>query len=411
MIYRLLLTLAAPILIGALVLRVLRRRESWRDLGARLGLRRCDAALWLHGASNGELMAARPLIRALSERFSDSRILVTCNTITARRMVQGWDLPNVCAELAPLDLRWSLRGRAHAASLRAFVLLEADFWPNRQAVLARRGIPALLVGGRMSARSARSWGRFGGLGRAVMGSFAQVWPQSEPARDVLMQLGVADAAMADVLDLKAAYDAGHTPVAKGLERSTTWLAASTHEGEDALVLQAHAIARRTLPGLRLILAPRHPKRGDALADMVRSKGFSLARRSADEPPGGDVYLADTMGEMDLWYASSFACFVAGSVVPKGGHTPFEPLSHGCAILHGPHTETFAGIYADLDTAGGAELIHDADELAHALVALTDQSVAAHRTAQARQVIAQRSAPAQSIAEIVQTLENLAFRDT
>jgi len=289
-------------------------------------------------------------------------------------MVQGWDLPNVCAELAPLDLRWSLRGRAHAASLRAFVLLEADFWPNRQAVLARRGIPALLVGGRMSARSARSWGRFGGLGRAVMGSFAQVWPQSEPARDVLMQLGVADAAMADVLDLKAAYDAGHTPVAKGLERSTTWLAASTHEGEDALVLQAHAIARRTLPG-------------------------------------GDVYLADTMGEMDLWYASSFACFVAGSVVPKGGHTPFEPLSHGCAILHGPHTETFAGIYADLDTAGGAELIHDADELAHALVALTDQSVAAHRTAQARQVIAQRSAPAQSIAEIVQTLENLAFRDT
>jgi 3-deoxy-D-manno-octulosonic-acid transferase len=148
-----------------------------------------------------------------------------------------------------------------------------------------------------------------------------------------------------------------------------WLAASTHAGEDAIILEAHQLARTQIRGLRLILAPRHPKRAGEILQIAQGLGLSMIQRShggtLDDP--GDVFLADTLGEMDIWYTASTSCFIAGSLVPKGGHTPFEPAAHGCALIHGPHVENFAEIYAALHDADAAIRVDSADTLAQAVI--------------------------------------------
>lgn len=409
--YRLLLSLAAPILIGALLLRVLKGRETWEDFKQRLGHGRGPfdgPVLWVHGASNGELTAARMLLERLAARFPDLRICVSCNTTSAREMVQGWQMAHVHAQLAPLDLRWCLNRFLAAHKPQAFVLLEADFWPNKQLILSRSGIPAVLVEGRMSRKSAAMWTRFSGLSRPVFDSFSKIWPQSRAAQTRLCALGIAPERFGAVLDLKARYNAKAMQPHPGFERARTWLAASTHDGEDEIILDAHQIALKTHRDLHLILAPRHPKRGNAIAAMITARGFEVARRSRDQAPEGSVYLADTLGEMPLWYVSCFACFVAGSLVPKGGHTPFEPIAHGAAVIHGPHTDNFADIYDALNTAQAAHQVSDAQSLACAVLDLARPGAAQAAAERATKAANTSQNGNHDTHEIEQALENLAF---
>lgn len=160
-------------------------------------------------------------------------------------------------------------------------------------------------------------------------------------------------------DLMAAYP-----------RARTWLAASTHEGEEETVIAAHLKARTAEPGLRLILAPRHPARGDKVAALLQGAGLEIARRSRGEI-GAEVLLADTMGEMALWYRLAGRVFIGGTLTDRGGHTPFEPAAFGAALLHGTDVANFARPFAQLDKAGAARRIADADGLAEALTALGD----------------------------------------
>jgi 3-deoxy-D-manno-octulosonic-acid transferase len=159
-------------------------------------------------------------------------------------------------------------------------------------------------------------------------------------------------------------------------RAATLLAASTHEGEEAVVLDAFARARAQRPDLRLILAPRHPRRRDAVEAAIRAAGLAFATRSRGAEPAADipVYLADTLGEMDRWYAGAGMTFVGGSLVPLGGHTPFEPAAHGSAILTGPHVANAAPAYAALLAEGGALAVTDAESLARAILRLADPAV-------------------------------------
>ena len=156
-------------------------------------------------------------------------------------------------------------------------------------------------------------------------------------------------------------------------RADTLLAASTHDGEDAIVLDAFVAARAARPGLRLILAPRHPRRRDAIEAEIARRGLGFATRSRGQQPGAGlpVYLADTMGEMDLWYRAAGLCFVGGSLTDNGGHTPFEPAAHGAVILHGPHVANSAPAYAALASAGASIVVTDAATLATAIGSLAD----------------------------------------
>lgn len=381
--YRLLLTLLTPVLALWLALRLLRGQEGLADLRERLGgggpvTDPGDAVFWLHGASNGELTSARSLIEALLARDSALSLVVTSNSRTGRDMVRGWGLPRLTARLAPLDLRICLGRFLDAQRPRALLLLEGDLWPNRMVVAAARGLAVVAISARISERSARQWQLvLPGATRAMMGALGWLSPQDAASAERFRALGLPAQALAPQLSLKstvalAAPDPGAVAALTGLlPRDRTVLAASTHAGEEALVIAGFCAARARQPGLRLILAIRHPARSDEVAALLAAAGLAFRTRSKGEAPAGDapVYLADTLGEMPLWYTLAGACFVGGSLVDKGGHTPFEPAQFGCAILHGPHLRNFAEAYAALDAADGAIAVATAEDLGQALTTL------------------------------------------
>jgi len=331
----------------------------------------------LHGASNGELTSARPLIAALLDRVPDLRLLITANSLGGRDLVRGWALARTAVTLAPFDQAGTVARFLDTARPVALVMIENEIWPNRLELCAARGIPVLVAGARLSSASARAWGRFPRLARRLMSAIRWAAPQDEASRARLIALGLAPDRLGPVLTLKSVPEQTDGAPA-GPARAQTLLAASTHAGEDEVVLDAVVAARATLPGLRLILAPRHPHRRDRIEALIRARdlGFATRSRGAGPAEGLPVYLADTLGEMERWYRMAGMTFVGGSLVEKGGHTPFEPAAHGSAILHGPHWTNFAPAYGALAAGQGAVEVADADDLAAAILALADPAAQA-----------------------------------
>ena len=346
--------------------------------------------IWLHGASNGEVTAARGLIETLLARLPGVEILVTTNTRTAREMVAGWGLARTQARLAPFDQIGLVRAFLDRQRPLALVMIENELWPNRMCECARRGLPILVIGGRMSPRSRRLWHRLPRLIAPLMAAIRWLAPQDDLSRRAFVALGLSPDRLGPNLVLKAAVSARQPQTALPYARANTLLAASTHEGEEAVVLDAFAALLPQHPGLRLILAPRHPQRRDQIAALIRDRALSHSLRSRGQDPDAttQVYLADTMGEMAIWYPAAGLCFVGGSLAPRGGHTPFEPVAHGAVILHGPSLQNFADAYRALDRSGGALCVQGADSLAHALAALIgDADAQAAIAAQARTALA------------------------
>lgn len=389
LIYRIVLTCLAPLLIFALALRVLRRRESSRDFFERLGIANAPrpADIWVHAASNGELTSARPVLLGLLDSDPNLRLYVTCNSTTGKNLVSTWAHPRITVRLAPLDFGWAYRRLIKRLGLQAYFLIEADFWPARLRAFDRAGVACALIGGRMSERSFSGWQRFPALARDTFRSFAMISPQDRASAQRFTKLGAQ--CVGEVFSLKALIPQTR-PALRHEERIGHWLAASTHKGEDETLLRAHALAAKQLPDLRMILAPRHPARGAEIAELASSLGLNAARRSegVDLNANFDVLIADTLGEMQEWYAASYACFVAGSLVEKGGHTPFEPAAQNCALLHGPHIENFAEVYAALDAGKGALCLSAAQDIADALVSLRAPSAAQARRDAAHAVLEQ-----------------------
>jgi 3-deoxy-D-manno-octulosonic-acid transferase len=385
-----LLTLAAPVW-GLLALwRLAVGRERREHLGERLGGGGAPVAggpvVWMHAASVGEVTAARALAEALLQREARLRLLVTTNTLTGRAAAAGWGNPRVTARLAPVDTRWAGLRVMVAWQPAALIVVENEVWPNRIALARARRMPVLLAGARLSARSAARWRWLPGLMRGVLEGLDHVAAQDPESAARLVELGLAESRLGHELNLKSLVQpqrvdpAAAAPFA-GMARRTTVLAASTHPGEEAQVLAAFVWARARRPSLRLILAPRHPARGDEVAALIAARGLELRRRSKGEAPGeAPVYLADTLGEMALWYGLAGVTFVGGSLVDKRGHTPFEPAHARSAIVHGPFVANFARPYEALAGAGGARSVADAESLGAALVALTAEGGAAEAQA-------------------------------
>ncbi|WP_370312624.1 3-deoxy-D-manno-octulosonic acid transferase [Sagittula sp.] len=323
--------------------------------------------VWLHGASNGELASVRPVLERLVETRPDRRWLVTANTETGRDMVAGWNLPGVSARLAPVDLQRVTCRVFREWSVTAHISLEAEIWAHR--FLQCPG-PVILLGARMSEGTARGWGRVPGLARRVLGRVRFASAQDAASMSRLEALGLPETARGPVVDLKAFYAPPTVSPPAEFPRESTWLAASTHEGEEGIVLAAHLAARASEPDLRLILAPRHPRRAAEVRAMAEDLGLTVAQRSLGEPDG-TVYLADTMGEMALWYAAAGRVFVGGTMTDRGGHTPYEPAAFGAALIHGPDVRNFRAAYARLAGAGAAIAVTGTDDLVQALAALED----------------------------------------
>jgi len=377
LLYRMAITVLAPVVALVFLWRLIRGRIGFSDISERLGGGAGTApALWLHGASNGELTSAKPLISALLQRLPDTVIVVTCNTQTGKALIESWDFDRITARLAPVDYRWALRRFIDRWQPIALISLENEMWPNRIATLP---CPVICIAARMSERSAARWARLPGLMRAMLGNVAYLVPQDSKSGDRFAQLGLKPVALGPAISLKQAVTLPapnravldqFSPV---FSRADTVLAASTHAGEEEVILDAFVAAKTQKPALKLILAPRHPKRSAQILALITARALSVATRSAGDAVGSDtdVYLVDTLGEMPNWYALAGITFVGGSLVAKGGHTPFEPAAASTMILHGPHLENFAAAYGALAQDGAALQIATVDGLAAILVATSD----------------------------------------
>ena len=335
-------------------------------------------AVWVHGASLGEVQSVRAVVEWLC---AQGPVLLTTTRAPAKRAAESWGLSGLSVALAPLDSGWITRAVLRRCLVTRLVIVENELWPARIAACHAAGVPVVLLSARMSARSARRWGRANGLARALLGPVRLVVPQDAGSASRFAALGVAEGRIAAPVKLKAGYLAPSVTVPPELAEwaeAPVALVAATHAGEEEIVLAAYAQARATRPDLRLILAPRHAERGADVAALVVRAGLSCARRDLGETPNAPVYLADTTGEMALWYTLADVAFVGGSLVPKGGHTPYEPAAHGCPILHGPHVANFAEDYAAFDAGRAAIPVKDAATLAAALLAHLGDSFMADR---------------------------------
>jgi 3-deoxy-D-manno-octulosonic-acid transferase len=370
-------TLLAPLL----PLHLARRARRGKEIAARLGERRGEGAarpagrlFWWHAASVGETASMLPVLGAMAARDPALRFLVTTGTVTSAALLAqrlpDWLAPRVAHRFVPLDVpAWTARF-LHGWRPDAGAFVESELWPNLLAGARRQALPLALVNARMSPRSAARWRRAPGLARETLGAFRMVLARSAEDAARLRELGLAGVECWG--DIKAAAaplpaDAAALAALRGaVGDRPVFLAASTHPGEEAAALAAHRALAPAIPGLLTILAPRHPERGAAVA--AEAGDLPAARRGAGALPGPGtaVYVADTLGELGLFYRLARVALIGGSLVPHGGQNPLEPARLGCPILLGPHTANFAEPVARLLAAGGAIRLADAAALVPAI---------------------------------------------
>jgi 3-deoxy-D-manno-octulosonic-acid transferase len=373
-------------MLAPLAPRLIRRRlaqgredpSRWRERLGEPGLPRPAGRLvWVHAASVGEGLSVLPLVAGL-RAATGAAVLMTTVTRSAQDLLAARVPIGVALQYLPLDTPQAVgRFLAHWRP-DAGVFVESELWPRLILRAAAAGIPLALVNARLSPASAARWTRAPRLARALFGRFALVTTadaalarrvQGWAGPGVRVETVASPKAGAGRLPVDAA---ALTALRAAFAGRPLWLAASTHPGEEALALAAQRLAAASVPGLALVLAPRHPDRATAI--LAETTGLTVTRRSAGDRPGQgtEVYLADTLGEMGLWYDLCPLALVGGSLVPGiGGHNPYEPAAHGAAILAGPHVANFAEPYARLASAGGLHPVATAEDLAAALIALQD----------------------------------------
>jgi len=357
--------------------RAQRGKEDFSRLDERRGhpgLDRPQGRLaWLHGASVGEGLALLPLVdRLIARGFG---VLVTTGTVTSARIL-AQRLPNgAFHQYAPLDAPAFIKTFLDHWRPDLFLLAESELWPNMICAVHARGIPIASVNARLSLRSFTRWRMAPGFIHALLSRIDICLAQSDDDAARLLQLGAPRVHAAGNLkyDVEAppADPARLDALVAAIGPRPVWVAASTHAGEEALALLAHKTLARQFPNLLTVLAPRHVARGDEITALARDAGLETAQRSRGEvvSRATSVYVADTMGELGLFYRLASVIFVGKSLAGRGGQNPIEPAKLGSAILHGPHVGNFVDVYAALDRGGGAFVVNDADELARRLAFL------------------------------------------
>jgi len=379
--YQLLTGLAAPFAPLVLAWRTRRGKEEAGRRAERYGVtrtpRQSGFLVWFHAASVGETNAALPVIEALAAERPELRLLLTTGTVTSARLARARLPRGVPHQYVPLDNRRFVQRFLRHWRPDLAVFVESEIWPNLVLETSALGIPLLLINGRMSTSSFERWRRRPGLSRPLFSAFDLVLAQNSRLAERFAQLGVARAL--DVGNLKA--DAPPPPVDlpgrrkldAALGGRTVWLAASTHQGEDEIVMAAHGKMKSARPDLLTILVPRHPERGALIAEQMRAAGLKVGLRSEDDlpEPDTDIYIADTIGELGLFYALAPVAFVGGSLVNRGGQNPVEPIKLGAAVLTGPNWQNFRDSYNPLLRAGGCRQVTDATSLTAAALHLLD----------------------------------------
>lgn len=351
--------------------------------------------VWLHTVSVGEFIAALPLIHQLLAR-GDLQLLVTTTTPTGSERVRASLGDKVFHCYAPYDLPDVLARFFNRVKPDVVLIMETELWPNTIAACATRDIPVVLINARMSERSARGYKRFAAITEPMLRQLTKTLVQNRTDAQRLQSLGLPaantlvtgsikfDLSLSD--ELRAQSQALKADWSQQ-GRRVVWIAASTHQGEDEIILDAFKTVRQNpaLASLLLVLVPRHPERFNAVASLCEGRGFSVVRRSRTKdgslPSGADIVVGDTMGELMLMFGASDIAFVGGSLVPSGGHNFIEPAAWALPLLSGPHVFNFAEVARLLDEVGGLQTVSDAAGLAHEVILLaTNPSLYATRAA-------------------------------
>ncbi|WP_282077647.1 3-deoxy-D-manno-octulosonic acid transferase [Epibacterium ulvae] len=346
-----------------------RQRER---LGYPTQLRPQGQLIWLHGASVGESLAALTLIEHLSTLRPDAHFLLTSGTATSAEMAQKRLPSNAIHQFAPLDGSQPVNRFLTHWQPDAAIFVESELWPVTLHDTAKRNIPIALVNARLSQKSFANWRKRSDTAAFVMDQFSLVLAQNDAVATQLTQLGARDVHPAGNLKAGAApLPVDHTTLndlRDQLQGRPVWIASSTHPGEEDTVLAAHKALLEQFPDLLLLLAPRHPERGSNLMTQIQAADLTVVQRSAGKmpTPATQVYLADTLGEVGTWYALSPIVFLGGSLLPIGGHNPFEVARAGAAILTGPGYSNFMETFPALIDAGGAVEVATASQLSAAV---------------------------------------------
>ncbi|MSP31271.1 MAG: 3-deoxy-D-manno-octulosonic acid transferase [Pseudolabrys sp.] len=368
--YQLLSAAATPLVPLLLARRLKRGKEHRARLSERRGETRIErpvgALVWLHAASVGELASVLPLIGRIRSRGMN--MLVTTGTVTSGGLAEQRLPRGVIHQFVPVDVPHFMRRFLGHWQPDLAMFVESDLWPNMMIETSLRGVPMILVNGRLSENSYRRWRYVPATIVNLLRRFDLCLASTPGDAERLSELGAPRVVTTGNLKLDvpapAADSAKLAALSGAIGGRQVIAAASTHAGEDGIVIEAHARLRNHFPGLLTLIAPRHPERGQGVGKIATAAGLKARLRSRGELPDAstDIYVADTMGELGVIYRVAPAVFVGGSLVRHGGQNPIEAAKLGAAILHGPYVWNFAEIYSALDNVHGAELVTDADRL-------------------------------------------------
>jgi 3-deoxy-D-manno-octulosonic-acid transferase len=376
--YTLVMYLLTPVILYRLAWRGIGYRDYWGRWRERFGFfddPELSDTIWIHAVSVGEMNAAAPLIDALMKRFEGRRFVVTTVTPTGSARVQKLFGERVFHVYLPYDLTASIRRFLDRINPSLAVVMETEIWPNLYYECARRKIPIVLANARLSERSLNGYGPVRPLAREAIRSVAFVAAQSQQDATRLGLLGARAERMRVVGNVKfdMRVPGGLDRIGKVLreywgESRPAWIAASTHEVEEAAVLEAHTRVLRRFPEALLVIAPRHPERFQPVIKLCRGYGLRTLSRSEDTVAHLDTqaFVVDTMGELLNFFAACDVAFVAGSFDSIGGHNVLEPAALGKPVLVGPHTFNFAEVTENLICDGAALRVQNAVELGDAV---------------------------------------------
>jgi 3-deoxy-D-manno-octulosonic-acid transferase len=358
--------------------------------------------IWVHAVSVGESIAAAPMIRALLQRYPTLPITVTCMTPTGSERIHAMfaNEPRIQHCYLPYDLPCAAARFLDRVQPKLAVIMETELWPNHIHQCAKRGIPVALANGRLSERSAKGYGRFSKLTAPMLAEMSLFAVQTEAEARRFRDLGarpetvevtgsikfdltIDPQLLQRAAELRGQWQAQERPV---------WIAASTHEGEDEVVLNAHRRLLANHPDALLILVPRHPERFNSVFELCQREGFATVRRSTgvNVDAATSVLLGDTMGELLFLYALADSAFVGGSLVPNGGHNLLEPAALAKPVISGPHLFNFLDIAAQLRSAGALAEVDDAEGLATEVQRLFELPRDAQRMAEAGSGVMRRN---------------------
>jgi 3-deoxy-D-manno-octulosonic-acid transferase len=414
--YTLAMFLVTPLLVLRLLARGVRSRHYHRRWLERFGM--FDApgfsgSLWVHAVSVGEVNAAEPLIKALHRDYPNAPLVITTVTPTGTARVHQLFGDSVFHVYLPYDLPFAVSRFMQRVRPRLALIVETEIWPNLYFACHRRGIPLMIVNARLSERSLRGYKPLRALARSALRCVRQIAAQSRTDAARYRLLGADPQQIVVTGNMKFDMPIPACALTKGAAMREVWgagrpvwIAASTHEGEELAVLEAHLQILRRLPDALLLLAPRHPERFRVVENAVRSLGFTVGARSVDGTPSlsHQVFVIDAMGQLMPFFAASEVAFVGGSLVPVGGHNVLEPAALSVPVLVGPHTFNFEEITSSLIHYGAAERVADTDQLGRDVLRLLRDSAKRERMGQAALLVFERERGAvQRTMQLIDTL--------